>query len=132
VNFNRSRCRAQRRRRRRAAEERDSAPVKCARASRSQYLSKGHLNPSPAWTQSRTDAITAAKAREAAVWEAFEEQSLAHEVNCAAYYIARGPFRFSGSISWTLRADDPQRAATLTLHPLPSRSVEDLLKAGII
>ena len=56
----------------------------------------------------------------------------AHEVNCVAYYIARGPFKFSGSISWTLRAGDPQRAATLALHPLPYRSVEDLLRAGII
>ena len=80
-------------------------------------LSDSH-NPSPAWTAARK--------------EAFEAASLKHEVECAAYYIARGPFKFSGSISWTLRADDPQRAATLTLHPLPSRSVEDLLRAGII
>ena len=88
----------------------------------------GERNLSQASAQARQEAHTSTKARLAT----FEEQSLAHEVNCAAYYIARGPFKFSGSISWTLRADDPQRAATLTLHPLPSRSVEDLLKAGII
>jgi hypothetical protein len=77
-----------------------------------------HINPSPIYSKARA--------------EAFEKGLLAHEAECAAYYIARGPFKFSGSISWTLRADDPTRAATLTLHPLPSRSVEDLLKAGII
>jgi hypothetical protein len=75
-------------------------------------------DPSPAWTAARKAA--------------FEAERLKHEVDYAAYYIARGPFKISGSISWTLRADDPSRAATLTLHPLPSRSVEDLLKAGII
>jgi hypothetical protein len=79
-------------------------------------------NPSPIYAKARADAMAAA----------FEQQRLAHEVDCAAFYVAKGPFKFSGSISWTLRADDPSRAATLTLHPLPSRSVEDLLKAGII
>jgi hypothetical protein len=77
-----------------------------------------HINPSPIYSKARA--------------EAFEKGRLAHETDCAAYYIARGPFKFSGSISWMLRADDPQRAATLTLHPLPPRTVEDLLRAGII
>ena len=103
-----------------------------SKGGRSNAAFPDRLNLSPAYAKARADATIAAKAREAAAWEAFEEQSLAHAVNCAAYYIARGPFKFSGSISWTLRADDPQRAATLTLHPFPSRSVEDLLRAGII
>ena len=88
----------------------------------------GERNLSQVSAQARQEAHTSTQARLAA----FEEQSLAHEADCAAYYIARGPFNFHGSISWTLRPDDPTRAATLTLHPLPSRSVEDLLKAGII
>jgi hypothetical protein len=81
-------------------------------------LSDSH-NPSPVY----------AKARAAA----FEKQSLAHETDCAAYYIANGPFEFPvGSVRWTLRSHDRTRAETLTLSPLPARSVRELLKAGII
>ena len=53
-------------------------------------------------------------------------------MDCTAFYVARGPFDFTGSINWTLRKGDRTRAATLTLHPLPPRSIEDLLRAGII
>jgi hypothetical protein len=95
---------------------------------RKEDLSGGESDISPSATKARRDAFASTSAR----LTAFEEQRLAHEVNCAAYYIAKGPFKFSGSISWTHRADDRERAATLTLHPLPSRSVEELLRAGII
>jgi hypothetical protein len=80
-------------------------------------------NPSAAWTKARADAMAAS----------FEEQRLTHETDCAAFYIANGPFEFPmGSVTWTLRADDRTRAATLTLSPLPSRSIRELIKAGII
>jgi hypothetical protein len=103
-----------------------------SKGGRSNAAFPDHLNLSPAYAKARADATIAAKAREAAAWEAFEEQRLSHETDCAAFYIARGPFKFSGSISWTLRTDDPTRAETLTLHPLPSRSIRGLLRAGII
>jgi hypothetical protein len=78
-----------------------------------------HINPSPVWTKARA--------------EAFDAAQLTHEVSCAAFYIASGPFQFpSTSITWTLRASDHTRAATLTMDPLPEMSVRDLLKAGII
>jgi hypothetical protein len=76
-------------------------------------------NPSPEWTKARAAA--------------FDEQSLAHETDCAAFYIAKGPFKFpTGSVTWTLRCDDRTRAATLTLSPLPARSVRELLRTGVI
>ena len=78
-----------------------------------------NLNPSPEWTKARAAA--------------FDEQSLAHETDCAAFYIANGPFEFPvGSVTWTLRGDDRTRAATLTLSPLPARSVRELLRTGVI
>jgi hypothetical protein len=86
--------------------------------SSSRGLADSH-NPSPVYAKARADA--------------FEKQRLAHEADCAAFYIAKGPFKFHcGTASWTLRTGDPTRAETLTLHPLPSRSVKDLLQAGII
>jgi hypothetical protein len=76
-------------------------------------------NPSPAWTKARAAA--------------FDEQRLAHETDSAAFYIANGPFKFPmGSVTWTLRKGDRTRAETLTLSPLPSRSVRDLVRSGII
>jgi hypothetical protein len=80
-------------------------------------------NPSAAWTKARADAMAAS----------FEEQRLTHETDVAAYYIANGPFKFPmGPARWTLRAEDRTRAETLTLSPLPSRSVRELVKARII
>jgi hypothetical protein len=77
------------------------------------------LDPSPAWTQARAAA--------------FDEQRLAHETDCAAFYIANGPFKFPmGPVRWTLCAEDRTRAETLTLSPLPSRSIRELIKAGVI
>ena len=84
---------------------------------------------SPAAAAAREQAYAATQAR----LEAFDAERLTFEVSCAALAIARGPFDFPcGSVTWELRALDPTRAATLKLPGLPSMSVRELLKAGII
>jgi hypothetical protein len=76
-------------------------------------------NSSPVWT--------------AAQRASFAEERLTHETDWAALRIAQGPFEFPmGHVQWTLRADDRTRADTLTLSPLPSRSIRELLRTGII
>jgi hypothetical protein len=61
------------------------------------------------------------------------EERLTHETDWAALRIAQGPFEFPmGHVQWTLRADDRTRADTLNLSPLPSRSIRELLRTGII
>jgi hypothetical protein len=106
-----------------------------AKGGRSNAAFPDHLNLSPAYAKARADATIAAKAREAAAWEAQrKEEEITSTAEFIASDIADGGHLLPKRtiIGWRETRDGPPVVETVTIWPLDPAPVVDLLRAGIL